>query len=83
MRHEFFRNVKYAIKDYELATKSQIVDKDTGQFKLTEHYIKKMAMGNDMVQLNILKERLLSTKLTNQQKNLIEQLTQLLYKYVE
>ena len=83
MRHEFFRNVKYAVKDYESATKSQIVDKDTGQFKLTEHYIKKIAMDNDMNQLNIIKERLLSTQLTNQQKILIEQLTQLLYKYIE
>jgi hypothetical protein len=83
VKYEFFRNVKYAIKDYELATKSEIVDKETGQLKLTEYYIRKMAKNNDMNQFNLIKERLLSTKLTNEQKNLIEQLSELLYKYVE
>ena len=83
LRYEFFRNVKYAIKDYELATKGEIIDKDTGQFKLTEYYIKQMAKNNDVNQFNIVKERLLSTRLTHEQKDLIEQLSQLLYKYVE
>jgi hypothetical protein len=82
MKYEFFRNVKYAIKDYELATKNEIIDKNTGQLKLTD-YTKKIQMNNDKNQFNKIKQRLLSTKLTNEQKNLVEDLTQLLYKYIE
>jgi hypothetical protein len=83
IKYEFFRNVKYAIKDYELATKSEVIDKTTGQFKLAEYYRKKIAMNNDMIQFNQIKKSLLSTKLTNEQKKLVEELTQLLYKYIE
>jgi len=83
MKYEFFRNVKYSIKDYELATKSEVIDKNTGQFKLTEYYRKKITMNNDMIQCNQIKQSLLSTNLTNEQKQLVEELTQLLYKYIE
>jgi len=83
IRYEFFRNVKYAIKDYELATKSEIIDKNTGKFKFMEYYTKKKEINNDMNQFNQIKNRLLSTKLTNEQKNLVEELTQLLFKHIE
>ncbi|CAF1054555.1 unnamed protein product [Rotaria sp. Silwood1] len=83
MRYEFFRNVKYAIKDYELASKSEIIDKSTGRFKLIESHLQKMMKTNDINQFNQIKQRLLSTQLTNEQKHLVEELTQLLYKYIQ
>lgn len=83
MKYEFFRNVKYAIKDYELATKSEIVDKNTGQLNFAQYYMKKIQMNNDISQFNQIKQRLLSTKLTKEQKTLVEELTQLLYKFIE
>ncbi|CAF2582547.1 unnamed protein product [Rotaria sp. Silwood2] len=83
MRYEFFRNVKYAIKDYELASKSEIIDKNTGRFKLLESHLQKMMKANDMNQFNQIKQRLLSTRLTNEQKHLVEELSQVLYKYIQ
>ncbi|CAF1395104.1 unnamed protein product [Adineta steineri] len=82
MRYEFFRNVKYAVKDYELAAKCEITDKNTGQLKLIEYYMLKNEMTNNLNQFNQIREKLLSTQLTNEQKNLVEDLSQLLYKYI-
>jgi len=83
MRYEFFRNVKYGIRDYELATKSEITDKVTGHIKLKEYYIQKKAMYHDMNQFNQIKQSLLSTGLTKEQEKLIEDLSQLLFKYMK
>lgn len=83
MRYEFFRNIKYAIKDYEAATKIEICDKNTGQLKLIESNIQKLAKTQDMNQFTEIKQRLLSTPLTYEQRHLIEELSHLLYKYLQ
>jgi hypothetical protein len=83
MRYEFFRNVKYAIKDYESATKSQITEKHTGEFELTKYYIRRMGINKDVNQFNQIKQKLLSTTLTDEQKDLVEQLNQLLSKLIQ
>jgi hypothetical protein len=83
MRYEFFRNIKYAMKDYELAAKNEIIDINSETWKFLEIYKKKMGMNNDVNQFNQIKQRLLATKLTNEQINLVEELSELLYKYIE
>lgn len=83
IKYEFFRNIKYAIKDFELATKSELIDKTTGQWKSFENLSKKIEITQAMNQCQYIKQRLLSTELTNEQKSLVEELTQLLYKYIE
>jgi hypothetical protein len=83
MKYEFFRNIKYAVKDYEIATDCEILDKNTGRLNLNGFSSKKIGMNNDLNQFNQIKEKLLATQLTSVQKNLVEELTQLLYKYVE
>ena len=82
IRYEFFRNVKYAIKDYEFATKLDICDKNTGQLKIAECFMRKMSVNNDLYHFHQIKQRLLSTGLTNQQIHLVEELNQLLEKYL-
>ncbi|UJR31046.1 hypothetical protein I4U23_018556 [Adineta vaga] len=76
MRYEFFRNIKYAIKDYELATKSEILDKQTGQIKWHEYYMQKLSLQNQQNQINHIKEKLLATGLTTEQKDLVDELIQ-------
>lgn len=83
IKYEFFRNIKYAIKDFEMATKSELIDKTTGQWKSFDNLSKKIENTQVMNQCQYIKQRLLSTDLTNEQRSLIEELTQLLYKYVE
>ena len=83
MRYEFYRNIKYAIKDYELVRKSHIIDKNTEQLNITQYYIQKKTINNDMNRFNQIEQWLLSTELTNKQINLVEEFTQLLYKYIE
>jgi ATP-dependent Zn protease len=76
MRYEFFCNIKYAIKDHT-------IDKNTEQLIIPQYYIEKRAINDDTNQLNQIKQRLLSTELTNEQINLVEELNQLLHKYIE
>jgi hypothetical protein len=83
MRNEFLRNVKYAVKDYELAVKNEIIDINSATWKFLEGYKKKMGMNNVMNQFNQIKQRLLATNLSNEQKNLVEELTELLYKSID
>ena len=83
MKYEFFRNIKYAIRDFELATKGELVDKTTGQWKSFESLSKKIETNQAMQQCQLIKQRLLATDLSNEQKILVEELTQLLYKTFE
>lgn len=83
MRNEFLRNVKYAVKDYELAVKNEIIDINSATWKFLEGYKKKMGMNNVMNQFNQIKQRLLATNLSNEQKNLVEELTELLNKSID
>ena len=83
LRYEFFRNVKYAIKDCEIAMKIEVIEKNTDQWKFWEFLTKKTDITQDINQFNQIKEKLFATNLTNEQKNLVEELTQLLYKYIE
>lgn len=69
LRLEFFRNVKYAAKDYESFTK----DNESGSSK----------GRNDTTEFNRIKQQLLSTQLTREQKNLVERLGQVMEKYIE
>ncbi|CAF1371382.1 unnamed protein product [Adineta ricciae] len=85
MRYEFFRNIKYAVKDYELATKSEIVDKQTGQIQLHAYYLRKIHMQNQQEQqeqITQIKEKLFATGLTDEQKDLVEELTQVYCRYL-
>jgi hypothetical protein len=84
MIYEFFLNIKYAIKDYDLAIKDHIIDKKYWTIKYyLILYTTKKAINNDINQLNQIKQRFLSTELTNEQRNLVEELTHLLYKCIE
>ena len=71
-RLEFFRNVKYAAKDYELFTKDRVKENDGESSKSKD--------GNEF---NRIKQQLLSTQLTREQKNLVERLGQVMEKYLE
>ena len=83
MKYEFFRNIKYAIKDFEFATRGELVDKTTGQWKSFESLSKKIEINQAMHQCQLIKQRLLATDLSNEQKDLVEELTKLLSKYFE
>lgn len=84
IRFEFFRNVKYAAKDYETFTKDRaIISPDEGQSKITQ-YLKPKSQGTtDMNEFDRIKQQLLSTQLNNEQKKLVEKLGQLMNKYIE
>jgi hypothetical protein len=83
VRHEFLRNIKYAMKDYEFAGRNGIINKHSGKLKFLENFQKKMGTNSDVDQFNQIKQRLLATELTNEQINLVEELSELLYKYIE
>jgi len=86
IRLEFFRHVKYVAKDYELATKDRTNDNDPGQSKITQYLVpktKKKITSNDNNEFDRIKEQLLATQLTNEQKQLVEKLGQLMNKHVE
>lgn len=83
IKYEFFRNVKHAMKDYELASKNGIIEDNLGKFNLPKYYTKKVQINSDMNQFNQIKQKLLATELTQEQKILVEELTQLLYKCIE
>jgi hypothetical protein len=80
IRLEFFRNVKYASKDYESFTKDRINDNDEKQLKITQYLTPKK---QDINEFDRIKQQLLATNLNNQQKKLVERLGQLMNKYIE
>jgi len=83
IRLEFFRNVKYAAKDYELFTKDRVNTKDEGQLKITQYLTSKIKETNDINEFDRIKQQLLATQLNNEQKKLVERLGQLMNKYIE
>ena len=91
IRLEFFRQIKHAAKDYELATKDRINDKDDGQLKITQYLTPKKKApppatttnNNDTNEFDRIKQQLLSTQLSNEQKKLVERLGQIMNKYIE
>ncbi len=83
LRLEFFRNVKYAAKDYESFTKDRVPDHDEGQLKITQYLTPKKKGNNDMNEFDRIKQQLLATQLNNEQKKLVEKLGQLMNRYIE
>ena len=75
MRLEFFRNVKYAAKDYELFTKDRVKETHGEPSKKKGH--------KDANEFDRIKQQLLATQLTRDQKNLVERLGQIMEKYIE
>ncbi|CAF0904016.1 unnamed protein product [Adineta ricciae] len=83
IRLEFFRNVKFASKDYEAATKDRVPDKDEGQLKITQYLKpKKPIDSGEMSEFDRIKQQLLATSLTNEQKKLVDRLGQVMKKYL-
>jgi len=80
LRYEFFRNIKYALRDYELALKTHTNESCSSLIKYHE---KKIMFNCDRRQFQQIKRKLLATQLTNEQKNLVEELSDLLSKYIE
>lgn len=80
LRYEFFRNIKYAVRDYELALKTHTNESCSS---LTKDHEKKIIFNSDRRQFQQIKQKLLATQLTNEQKNLVEELSDLLSKYIE
>jgi hypothetical protein len=85
LRLEFFRNVKHASKDYELlASKNRTNENDEGQLKITQYLTpKKKTENKDGNEFDRIKQQLLATQLSNEQKKLVERLGQLMNKYIE
>lgn len=75
IRLEFFRNVKHAAKDYESFTKDRVKDND-GETS-------KKKVQKDTNEFDRIKQQLLATQLTRDQKNLVERLGQIMHKYVD
>jgi hypothetical protein len=83
-RLEFFRHVKHAAKDYESSTKDRINDNDEGQLKITQYLKpKKQTTTADVSEFDRIKQQLLTTQLTTEQKKLVQRLGQLMNKYME
>ncbi|CAF3711020.1 unnamed protein product [Adineta steineri] len=90
IRFEFFRNIKNATKDYESVRKDRSHDKDRnhekdeGQSKITQYLKpKKKTDSDDISEFDRIEQELLSTELTNQQKQLVQRLGQLMKKYID
>lgn len=84
MRLEFFRNIKHAAKDYEIAVKDRNDDKDDGQLKITQYLVKKHPVETDPTnEFDRIKQELLSTKLSEEQKKLVERLGLIMHKYID
>lgn len=81
MRLEFFRHVKYAAKDYAVATKGHAPkdDVDVGQMKITQFLVKKTTGTSEFDRI---KQQLLATDLTNEQKKLVDRLGQVMNRFV-
>ena len=81
IRLEFFRHIKHAVKDYDLATKGRIHEKHDEQHKITQHLTSKQTREPiDIREFDRIKQELLATKLTNEQKKLVELLGQIINK---
>jgi hypothetical protein len=84
IRLEFFRNVKHAAKDFELASKDRTIEKDDGQLKITQYLTKKkITEDNDMNEFDRIKQQLLATDLNNEQKKLVHRLGLFMNKFIE
>ena len=81
IRLEFFRHVKYAAKDYASATKGHVPkdDVDAGQMKITQFLVKKTTGTSEFDRI---KQQLLATELTNEQKKLVDRLGQVMNRFV-
>lgn len=82
LRFEFFRNVKTAAKDYQTATKNRQEEKvDDGQLKITKYLRKKNSTQiSSKEEFQQIYQKLLATKLNNEQKSLIERLAAIINK---
>jgi hypothetical protein len=79
VRLEFFRNVKNATKDYQVAIKDRPADKlDEGQLKITQYLTKKAGQTQENNEFERIRHQLLATPLNNEQKELVERLGQLM-----
>ncbi|CAF1055585.1 unnamed protein product [Rotaria magnacalcarata] len=83
MRYEFFRNVKFAMKDYELANRYRTSENIIEPMNFVESYLQKISKSQDIDQFNQIKAQLLATELTNEQKHLIEDLTEIMQKHIQ
>ncbi|CAF1309055.1 unnamed protein product [Rotaria sordida] len=84
IRLEFFRNIKYAAKDYDIAIKDQVNEKDNGQLKITQYLVQKQKLETNAInEFDRIKRELLSTDLTSEQKKLVERLGQMMNKYID
>lgn len=84
MRLEFFRNVKQAPKDYETSTKDRPVHElDEGQLKITQYLKPRSQLNPSTNEFDRIKQQLLATSLSNEQKKLVEKLGDLMDKFRE
>jgi cell fate (sporulation/competence/biofilm development) regulator YmcA (YheA/YmcA/DUF963 family) len=83
MRYELFRNVKFAIKDYQLASKDPNLEKTTRRTCATNFYRYRMALKNDLSQFHQIKAKLFSTPLSDEQRDLLEQMSDLVKTMIE
>ena len=81
IRLEFFRNIKHAVKDYDLATKRRIDEKGAEEHKTIPS--KQTNDFMDVHEFDRIKQKLLGTELTNKQKKLVERLGQIIHKHME
>ena len=82
MRYEFFRNVKFAMKDYAMASRNPAIEKRMRRQHGMDYYRHKMAIQNDMKQFQQIKDKLLSTELTDEQKDLLDQISDLVTRLI-
>ena len=82
MRYEFFRNVKSAMKDYEMASRNPTIEKRIRREYGMDYYRHKMAIQNDMKEFQQIKAKLLSTALTDEQKELLDQISDLVTRVI-
>lgn len=71
LRCELFRNVKYLLKDYELATRSRTADKPTDRLEAIEGHMEKIETRK---RLNRIRRKLFATGLSHEQKLLVDEL---------
>ncbi|CAF4962514.1 unnamed protein product, partial [Rotaria sp. Silwood1] len=84
IRLEFFRNIKYAAKDYDIAIKDRINEKDDKQLKITQYLVQKQKPDTNIInEFERIKQELLSTNLTKEQKKLVERLGLIMNKYID
>ncbi|CAM2711446.1 unnamed protein product [Rotaria socialis] len=75
VRLEFFRHIKHAAKDYETAIKDRVDEKDDGQLKITQYLVKKQIIElTPMSEFDRIKQKLLNTDLTHEQRKLVRRL---------